>query len=78
MKILNIDLPVILKKANHQIFKNEDLFIDWFHKANNDKFYEDINYSYLFSKDDFNFFLELRFFCKKLIKFILRKISLQF
>ena len=75
---LKYRLACHFKKANHQIFKNEDLFIDWFHKANNDKFYEDINYSYLFSKDDFNFFLELRFFCKKLIKFILRKISLQF
>ena len=30
---LKYRLACHFKKANHQIFKNEDLFIDWFHKG---------------------------------------------
>jgi glycosyltransferase involved in cell wall biosynthesis len=72
---LKYRLACHFKKANHQILYSENLFIDWFDKANNDKFYEDINYSDLFTKDSYNIFLELRYFCKKLIRYILRKIN---
>ncbi len=76
MENLKYRLACHFKKANHQILKSESLFINWFNKANNDKFYEDINYSYLFNKDDFDIFLEARYFFKRLFKYILRKTSL--
>lgn len=75
MDNLKYRLACHFKLANHQIMKSEDLFIKWFHKVNNDQFYEDKNYSHLFIKDDLSIFLEIRYFLTKLIKYILRKIS---
>ena len=65
------------KERSHQIIKNEKLFLNWFKHVNEDDNYSDEKYSYLFKQDNFDFFLEIKFFIRRLIKFTLRKFKIK-
>ena len=64
------------KERSHQIIKNEKLFLNWFKNLNEDTNYNDEKYSFLFKKDNLDLILEIKFFFKKLQKFLLRKINI--
>ena len=64
------------KDRNHQIIKNERLFLEWFKHVNEDNDYSDEKYSILFKKDNFDWFLEMNYFFYRLKKFFLRKLKL--
>ena len=54
---LKYRLACHFKEQNHQIIKNEKLFLKWFKNANEDDNYSDEKYSYLFNQDNFAIFL---------------------
>jgi len=64
------------KSRSHQILKNEKLFINWFDSLNKDEDYNDEKYSYLFSSDKKDIFLEIEFFFQRLKNYILRKFKI--
>ena len=64
------------EKRSHQILKNEKLFITWFNYLNKDENYNDEKYSYLFSSDNNDTFLEIKFFFQRLKNYIHRKLKI--
>ena len=65
------------KERSHQILKNEKLFLNWFKIANEDENYSDEKYSHLFTLDKNDIFLEIKYFFRRLIKFVLRKLGIK-
>lgn len=74
---LKYRLACHFKEQNHQIINNENLFLMWFKKANEDDNYSDEKYSHLFKQDNFDIILEIKFFIQRLIRFILRKFRIK-
>ena len=74
---LKYRLACHFKEQNHQIIKNENLFLMWFKNTNEDDNYNDEKYSYLFKQDNFDIILEVKFFIQRLIKFTLRKLRIK-
>ena len=65
------------KERSHQILRNEKLFLNWFKIANEDENYTDEKYSHLFTLDNNDIFLEIKFFFRRLTKFVLRKLGIK-
>ena len=64
------------KQRSHQILKSEKLFINWFNYLNEDENFNDEKYSYLFSADNKDIFLEINFFFQRLKNYISRKFKI--